>query len=140
MRKPGPFAAAVVTCAFFLQGCVGVQQVEMPEPDLRDALQVRGVVLREGNGTRLVEFSEVHASRWTNDELVISGVLHAPGEAEDGQISTQSFAIGEIERLLVREVDGNRTSVLISGVIMGALVVVTFLITGQSQDGVPIGS
>ncbi len=139
MRKPGPFAAAAVAFAFFLQGCVGLHQVEIPEPDLRDALQVRGVVLREEGGSKLVEFSEVHASRWTNDELVISGVLHAPGEAEDGQESTQSFPIGEIERVVVRQVDGNRTSVVIGGLIMGVVVVATFLITGKSQDGVPIG-
>lgn len=117
-----------------------VQRMPVPEPEVRAGLNVRGVVLGEGSGSETFEFSEVHDSRWTETSLVIVGVVHAPGDPDHGQTNTVTFPLADIDQVLVREVDGTRSSIIVAGVIMGASIVISFLVTGKSQDGVPIGT
>ncbi len=103
-------------------------------------MTVRGVVLGEGPDSETFEFSEVHDTRWTETSLLIVGVVHAPGEAEHGQTTTVTFPIADVSEVMVRELDGNRSSIIVAGVIMAASIVISLLVTGKSQDGVPIGS
>ena len=140
MRKPGAGLAAVVMVSFMASSCMSVQRMPVPEPEMRDGLNVRGVVLGEGPDSETFEFSEVHDARWTETSLVIVGVVDAPGEPDHGQTTTVNFPLADIGEIVVREVDGTRSSIIVAGVIMGASIVISFLVTGKSMDGVPIGS
>lgn len=140
MRKPSVGLAAVVTASFLVSGCMSVQRMPVPEPDLRAGLNVRGVVLGEGPDSEEFEFSDVQDARWTETSLVVVGVIHAPGEPDDGQITSVTFPLEDISEVIVRELDGTRSSIILAGVIMGASIAITFLLTGKSQTGVPIGT
>ena len=140
MRKPNTMVAAAVAASFLAQSCFSVHRLALPEPGLRNSLDVRGVVLGEGPDSETLEFSEVHAAQWTESSLVITGVVHAPGEADHGQISTVSFPLSEVSEVLVRELDGTRMSVVVMAVLVGASAAVMFIVTGKSKAGVPIGS
>lgn len=140
MRKPRAVAAAVVAASFLTQSCMSMQRMPVPEPDVRAGLDVRGVVLGDGPDSQTFEFSEVIDARWTETSLMLTGTVHAPGEPDHGQTTTASFPVADISELLVRELDGTRSSIILGGVIMGASIVITLLLTGKSQAGVPIGS
>ena len=120
--------------------CISVQRMPVPEPDVRTGLNVRGVVLGEGPNSETFEFSEVLDTRWTETSLVVTGMVHAPGESEHGQTTTVTFPLADISEVIVRELDGTRSSIIIASVIMGASIVISFLVTGKSQAGVPIGT
>lgn len=119
---------------------MSVQRIPVPDPEIRADLNVRGVVLGQGPGTETFEFSVVHDARWTETSLVVAGVVHAPGESDHGRTTTATFPVADISEVLVSEVDGTRSSIIVGGVIMGASIVISFLVTGKSQDGVPIGT
>lgn len=140
LRKPNPVVAVAIAASFLTQSCFTVQQVAVPEPDLRSTLSVRGVVLGEGDQSERFEFSEVHDARWTESSLTIIGLVHAPGEADDGQLSTVSFPLSDVSEVLVQELDATRLSVIIMGTIVGASIAIMYLVTGKSKAGVPIGS
>lgn len=143
MRKPNAVLAAVVAVAFMVSGCVSVQRTPVPGPEARDGLDIRGVVLGDcppdGTGCETFEYSEVHDVRWTETSLVITGAVHAPGEDDHGQITTVTFPLAEVSDVLVSETAGTRSSIIVAGILMGASIVISFLVTGKSQDGVPIG-
>ena len=126
--------------SFIASSCMTVQRMPVPEPEVRDDLNVRGVVLGEGPDSETFEFSEVEDFRWTETSLVIVGVVHAPGEPDHGQTTTVTFPLADVDEVLVREVDGTRSSLIVGGVIMGASIVISFLVTGKSKAGVPIGT
>ena len=130
----------MVTASFIATSCMSVQRMPVPEPEVRGGLNVRGVVLGEGPDSETFEFSEVEDFRWTETSLVIVGTVHAPGEPDHGQTTTATFPLADISEVLVNEVDGTRSSLIVGGLIMGATMVMTFLLTGKSQSGVPIGS
>ncbi len=140
MRKPNGVLAAVTAASLTASSCMSVQRMPVPEPDVRAGLNVSGVVLGEGQHSEMFEFSEVHDTRWTETSLVVTGVVHAPDEPDDGQFTTVTFPLDDISEILVRELDGTRSSIIIAGVIMGVTVVISFLVTGKSQDGVPVGT
>ncbi len=140
MRKPNKMLAATIAASFLAQSCFSVQRVVLPEPGLRSNLEVRGVVLGEGPDSETFEFSEVHDARWTESSLVITGVVHAPGEADHGQTSSVSFPLSKVSEVLVRELDGTRASVIVMTVLVGVSAAVMFVVTGKSKAGVPVGS
>lgn len=140
MRKPSAGFAAVVMVPFLVSSCMSVQRIPVPEPEIRAGLNVRGVVLGEGPDSETFEFSDVLDSRWTETSLVIVGVVHAPGEPDHGRETTVTFPLADVSEVLVREVDGTRSSIIVGGVIMGASIIFSLLLTGKSTDGVPIGS
>ena len=140
MRKPNAGLASVVLISFMVSSCMSIQRMPVPEPEVRDEVNVRGVVLGEGPDRETYEFSEVEDFRWTETSLVIVGVGHAPGEPDHGQTTAATFPLADISEVLVNEVDGTRSSLIVGGLIMGATIVITFLVTGKSQSGVPIGS
>lgn len=140
MRKPNAVLAVVAAASFMASSCMSVQRMPVPGPDVRAGLDVRGVVLGHGQDSETFEFSEVRDTRWTVTSLVVTGVVHAPGEPDHGQAATVTFPLADISAVLVRELDGTRSSIIIAGVIMGASIAISFLVTGKSQEGVPIGS
>ena len=140
MRKPRAAAAVAVTAAFLTQSCFTLSRYAVPEPHEREALAVHGVVLGEGPDADVVRFSEIGEARWTETALVITGVLDAPGEPGHGEVSTVTFPVADVSQVLVREVDATRMSIGIGGVLMAVSVAIAFIVTGKSQDGVPIGS
>ncbi len=119
---------------------MSVQRIPLPEPGGRPQLDLRGVVLGEGPNGRTFEFSELFGAEWTETSLVLTGVVHAPGEPDHGQTTTVTFPLADISEVLVSELDGTRASIILGGIIMGASIAIAFLVTGQSQDGVPVGS
>lgn len=139
MRKTKALPAATVAAAFLASSCMSVQRIAVPEPELRTDLDVQGVVLGEGPDSELFEFSEVHEVRWTETSLVVAGVVQAPGEPDHGQTTAVTFPLAEVDELLVRSMDGTRSSIIVAGVLMGASIVISLLVTGKAQDGVPIG-
>lgn len=140
MRKPNGLLAAVVAVSFLVSSCMSVQTMPLPEPDGRAQLDVRGVVVGEGPDSETFEFSEVLDARWTETSLVLTGVVDAPGEPDHGQTTTVTFPLADISEVLVSELDGTRASIILGGVIMGASIIIAFLVTGKSQDGVPVGT
>lgn len=139
MRKTKALPAATVAAAFLASSCMSVQRIAVPEPELRTDLDVQGVVLGEGPDSELFEFSEVHEVRWTETSLVVAGVVQAPGESDHGQTTAVTFPLAEVDELLVRSMDGTRSSIIVAGVLMGASIAISLLVTGKAQDGVPIG-
>lgn len=140
MRKPNAVLAAVVAASFLVSSCMSVQRMPLPEPGGRSQLDLRGVVLGEGPNSRSFEFSEVLDTQWTETSLVLTGVVDAPGEDDHGQTTTVTFPLADISEVLVSELDGTRASIILGGVIMGASIIIAFLVTGKSQDGVPVGT
>lgn len=144
MRNPKAFAVAVVAVSFLCSSCYAVQLAPVPEPEARAALDIRGVVVGEcaadGSGCETFEYSEVHGVQWSESALTITGVVHAPGADDHGQISTGSFPLSDVSDVMVREFDGTRASIIVAAVLVGASVAISFAVTGKSRDGVPIGS
>ena len=139
MRKPTAVSAAVVAAAFMVSSCYTVMVQPVPEPETRESLDIRGVVFGEGPDRETFQYSEVHGVQWTETALVITGVVHAPGEPEDGQINTTSFPLSDVSDVLVMEVAGTRLSIIVAAVIVGAAAAITFAITGKTVDGGPVG-
>ena len=144
MRNPKAFPVAVVAVSFLCSSCYAVQLAPVPEPEARAALDIRGVVVGEcapdGSGCETFEYSEVHGVQWSESTVTITGVVHAPGADDHGQITTGSFPLSDVSDVLVREFDGTRASIIVAAVLVGASVAISFAVTGKSQDGVPIGT
>jgi len=143
LRKPKAVLAAVVAVAFLVSSCMSVQRTPLPGPEGRDGLDIRGVIVGDcvpdGTGCETLEYSEVHDVQWTETSLVVTGVVHAPGEDGHGRITTTAFPLGDISEVLVGNTDGTRSSIIVAGILMGASILISFLVTGKSKDGVPLG-
>ena len=144
MRNPKAFPVAVVAVSFLCSSCYAVQLAPVPEPEARAALDIRGVVVGEcaadGSGCETFEYSEVHGVQWSESALTITGVVHAPGADDHGQISTGSFPLSDVSDVMVREFNSTRASVILAAVLVGVSAAVAFSVTGKSKDGVPIGT
>ena len=121
----------VGTATFLLAACMRVQVQPLPAPKNRNALQVRGVVLRSGEPSR-IEFARVDDVAWTDSTLALTGVLRT--DASSTAVTTRSFALSSISGVLVREVDADRTSLLIAAVGVGTVAIATFLLTGKTDE------
>ena len=134
MKNPRAALVAAVLLPF-LAGCVRVHAQSASDAAGRDAGAYRGVVLRDAAGGGRVEFSRVDAVEWTDTTLTLTGeALPRPGGAPAG-VTTRRFALADVEGVLVRGVDANRTSVLIAAIGVGAAIVGAFVITGENNEG-----
>ena len=144
MRNPKALPAAVVALSFLCSSCYAVKLGPVPEPEARATLDIRGVVVGEcapdGSGCESFEYSEVHGVQWSDSALTITGVVHAPGSDDHGLVSTSSFPLADVSEVMVREFNSTRASVIIAAVLVGASAAIAFSVTGQSKDGVPIGT
>lgn len=132
MRKP-PRAVVLSVMIPFVAGCMGTIPRPLPEPSARPEGSVRGVVLDEDHGGTRVEFSEVAHVEWSDSTVAITGVLK---EAEDGpgEVVTRIHRLSELESLLVRQLDPNRTSILVASVVVGITVIGALLFTGKTNE------
>jgi len=119
----------------FVAGCFGVIAQPLPEPVDRADTEVMGVVLAEEQGGERIEFTRVDQVRWSDLSLSITGVL---GQNLDN-VQTRAFDLPDLSGVLVRGMDGTKTSILVSGVLMGAAVITAFLVTGQTDDNTILG-
>jgi hypothetical protein len=108
-----------------------VQVQPLPAPEKRNATQIRGVVLRAAEAQR-IEFARVDNVAWTDSMLALTGVLRT--DASSTAVTTRSFALSSLSGVLVREVDADRTSILIAAVGVGTVVIATFLLTGKTDE------
>lgn len=128
MRKPR--RGLVMTVGIpFLMGCFHVTPRALPEPGEPRPTAVRGVVLAGPN--EHVQFTRVDRVEWTDSTLVLTGEM-APGTAV-----TRSYRLDSLSGVLVREMDANRASIIIGGVIVGGIAVAALLITGKG-DGTTV--
>jgi len=89
------------------------------------------VVVQGADGTddERVTFSEIHDVEWRQRTLYVVASLFggAPPVAMEWPYEDLSGA-------LARQVDVNRTSALISAVIVGTVAIVAILVTGQTDE------
>ena len=72
-------------------------------------------------------FSHVSGLRWTPSAIVVTGTADAPGNPDHGQTRTITFALDEVDYLLVREYDARRSLFLALG-LGGLLGILSVLI------------
>lgn len=136
MRKP-PRAFVIVVALLFLSGCFRVQAVALPEPAERGALDVRGVVLE---GDERIEFARVDQTEWSDSTILLSGLLKSAGESGAPTATTRTIALSSVTALLVRQVDANRTSIIIGGIIVGGIAIAALALTGQADETTVLGT
>ena len=129
MRRPGP-ALVLTLSVSFMVGCFSTIPAPLPEPAERSS-DIRGVVRDDGAEGERVEFDTVDQVQWSTSEVVLTGIL------EDEAV-TRSFPLSSLSGVLVRQVDAAKTSMIIAGLFLGAIVTVALLVTGQARDGVPL--
>lgn len=139
MRKPRASLAAVVAASFLASACYSVVARPLPPPGEREGATIRGVVLGDGADRQTFHFSDVESAIWSETSLTVTGARDAPGQAEHGRVETVSFPLADVNEVIVREFDGNRTSVIVGAVIVGASVAIALAVTGQTKEGGPIG-
>ena len=131
MRKPSRLLVAALVTPF-LTGCFSVTQVAVPPaaPD-RDALDVRGVVVRQAGGTeQTVEFETVHELEWTPTSLSVVADAHVDGST---QTITRLYSISTMSGVLVRSLDAGKTSGIIGGIILGTVAFIAVAVTGRGD-------
>lgn len=131
MNKPGRLTVLLLTLPF-LAGCFTVATVEVPrtQPE-REALEIRGVVITDGATEQVIEYERVLEATWTPSSLSIIG---ANGEGDDIVTETRLIPITELRGLLVRSLDAGPTSAIVGGLIVSAVAVIAFVVTGKGGD------
>jgi len=131
MNKPGRLTVLLLTLPF-LAGCFTVATVPVPrtQPE-REDLAIRGVVITDGATEQTIEYDEVLEATWTPSSLSIVG---ANGEGDDIMTETRLIPITELRGVLVKSLDAGPTSAIVGGLIVGAVAVIAFLVTGRAGD------
>jgi hypothetical protein len=129
MRKPPRLLTIAITLPF-LAGCFSLQQIPLPAPPDRETTPIRGVVVQGADGSEdeRVTFSEVHDLEWRQRTLYVVASLFrgAPPVTMEWQYEDLSGA-------LARQVDVNKTSGLISALIVGTVAIIAIAVTGQTD-------
>lgn len=129
MRKPGRLCV-IATAMPFLTGCFSlVPRPVPPSVTEREALDVRGLVVREGGTEERVEFAEISDLQWRPDAIYFVGRRKHGG----GQVVTLSWPLSSLSSVLVRQVDPGKSSAIIGGIVVGAVGVMTLLLTGKAD-------
>jgi hypothetical protein len=125
----------------FLTGCVRVHVEPLPAPEARAAADIRGVVLRGNGAAERIEFARLDDVQWTDSAVALTGVLRSYARDPRGTetVTTRSFPFSTISGVLVRQIDPNRTSLVIGAVAIGSIAVATFLLTGKGDEGTVLG-
>ena len=131
MNKPGRLTVLLLTLPF-LAGCFTVATVPVPrtQPE-REALDIRGVVVTDGATEEVIQYDNVLEATWTPSSLSLVG---ANGEGDDLTTETRLIPITELRGLLVRTVDAGPTSAIVGGLIVGAVAVIAFWVTGRADE------
>ena len=129
MRKLPRFFVVTVTIPFML-GCVATLVEPIPQSGPRPTTAIRGVILRNPESEERIEYRETLFVEWTDSTLAITGIV----PAESQNMMTRTYRLSDVEAILVREVDVNRTSFLIAGVMVGVGVLSAVLFGGKTTS------
>lgn len=97
---------------------------------------MQGVVLGEGENAERVEFDQIYDVQWTEESLIITGIAKNSDTPEIPQTST--FSLEDASAILVKNLDPNRTSVIMAALILIPISIWAVVVTGQSKEGCPI--
>jgi len=129
LRKLPPLLVVTVTVPF-LVGCVSTLVQPLPEPAERPTTAIRGVILRNSESGEPIEYTETLLVEWTDSTVAITGIV----PAESSNMTTTTYRFSDVEAILVREVDVNRTSFLIIGVMVGVSALAALLWGGKTNS------
>lgn len=135
MRKP-PRLLVLAVAVPFTAGCFSAQPAPLPSPAEREDVDIRGVVVGDPeDGGRAVEFAEVYDVQWGPSELSIQGMLEDGGPSPN--VVTQRYPYADLSGVLARQVDVDRTSILVAGVAFAAVATVVFFFTERTGGAGP---
>jgi len=112
----------------FLVGCAAILVEPLPEPAARPTTVIRGVILAP-SGER-IDYSRAEFVIWTDSTLAITGIV--PAESQD--VTTRTYLFSDLESVLVRRLNADRTSLLVAGVMIGVAALTAILVTGKTND------
>lgn len=139
MRKPS--RALVLTVAVpFLSACMATVPRPLPEPAEREATDVHGVVLGDPEAGERVEFQSILNVVWTDSTLALTGSELGSGSDSGAPVVTRTYSLDDVGAILVRQVEQGRTSMLVAGTIMGAVMLGMLLFNGKVDDGSILGT
>ena len=135
MKKPRP--GLIIALALpFLAGCFTTFALPVPEPAERGDIDLQGVVLGEGENAERVEFDQINDVQWTEESLIITGITK--NSDTPGIPQTSTFSLEDASAILVKNLDPNRTSVIMAALILIPISIWAVVVTGQSKEGCPI--
>lgn len=102
----------------------------LPESAARPTTAIRAVILRNPESGERIEYSQTLVVEWTDSTLAITGIV----PAESQNMTTRTYRLSDVEAILVREVDVNRTSFLVVGVMVGVGVLSAILFGGKTNS------
>ena len=129
MKKLPRLLVVTVTIPF-LVGCMATLPQPLPESAARPNTAIRGVVLRNPESGERVEYGRTEFVQWTDSTVVIVGIVRG----ESPNVSTRTYRLSDVEAILVREVDPNRTSLLVAGVFVGVGILAAIAFTGKTTN------
>lgn len=139
MRPSLPTSTLLVTLPF-LAACFSTQPAPLPSPEARDEADVRGFVVADSvRGDREIEFDEVYSVEWGRSDLSIQGLL-AEG-AESGSPSSpvrRSYPYTDLSGVLVRQLDADRTSILVGATVITAVSALVFFFAERTGGVAPV--
>ena len=112
----------------YLVGCAAILVEPLPEPAARPTTAIRGVILA-ASGER-IDYSRAEFVVWSDSTLAITGIV----PAESQNVTTRTYLLSDLESVLVRRVDADRTSLLVAGVMVGFAALTAILVTGKTTD------
>ncbi len=128
MKNPTRLLLTLVATPL-MAGCFTVARVPVPAtaPE-REDVSLHGVVVRQtGGGESVVEFDELLESTWTSTSLsVVADVTDEGGK----RTITELYPIQTLSGLLVRQIDGGKTSAIIGGAIVGLAAIIAGAVSG----------
>lgn len=128
-----PFVRTLVMFAALalLPGCFSVQPAPLPAPEAREDTEIRGVVVGDSiAGHQEIRFDEIHDVDWGRSDLSIQGLLD-DGTSPRGPVR-RSYRYSELSGVLTRQLDVDRTSLLIAGSAISAVLVIILFFTERT--------
>lgn len=129
MRKP-PRILVVTVVIPFMVGCMSTLAQPLPDSTARPDTVIRGVILRTSGSVERIEYSEMAFVEWTDSTVVILGIVR--GESRD--LTQRTYRLSDVEAILVRQLDANRTSLIVTAVMVGIGVLGAVLFTGKTNS------
>lgn len=135
--KTTALALVVVLAAPYLAGCFRPLPVPLPAPQERGSTEIVGVVRDNGEeGGERILFTTVMDVSWTDTSLSIVGVPEEPGaDAGPNEPLTRTFPLSDLSGVLTRQLDVNRTSLLVAGVALSLITTVALFIFNERTGG-----
>ncbi len=114
----------------FLVGCASILVEPLPEPAARPTTAIRGVILRNASSGERIDYRRTEFVVWTDSTLAITGIV----PAESQNVTTTTYLLSDLESVLVRRLNADRTSLFVAGVMVGVAALTAILVTGKTND------